>query len=190
MIMTEKSTCSLEASPVSHIQFPGLEKGLTTPEGTSRLSLLDLLIELEQSGLLAKTCRVFYRKTQDGHLQLSFRFSADGKSKSQSSKEEKTAVPSADGKTAESLPRPPEGTDWLGELWTLNLCEWNRDFPGPFRKDEGVCSLSAILVTGVIPRKYYLSRDASLGILNRAAKRGKELPADLKLALLAVVNQT
>ena len=32
-------------------------------------------------------------------------------------------------------------------------------------------------------RKYYLSRKACLGILRRARKRGKELPATLKLAL-------
>ena len=32
-------------------------------------------------------------------------------------------------------------------------------------------------------RKYYLSRKARLGILRRARKRGKELPATLKLAL-------
>ena len=34
------------------------------------------------------------------------------------------------------------------------------------------------------PQKYYLSERACLGILNRASKRGKELPQELKAALL------
>lgn len=33
------------------------------------------------------------------------------------------------------------------------------------------------------PQKYYLSERACLGILNRASKRGKELPYELKVAL-------
>ena len=51
-------------------------------------------------------------------------------------------------------------------------------------QDDGVCSLSDILIIGSVPMRYFLSRDASKGILNRAAKRGKELPEDLKSALL------
>ena len=91
---------------------------------------------------------------------------------------------SEDGRTQESLRPPPAGTDWHGELLTLSSCEWNLDFPGQSRRDEGVCSLSDILIIGSVPMRYYLSLDASKGILNRAAKRGKELPEDLKSALL------
>lgn len=35
------------------------------------------------------------------------------------------------------------------------------------------------------PTKYYLSKKACLGILTRAARRGKELPPELKAALIA-----
>ena len=44
--------------------------------------------------------------------------------------------------------------------------------------------LSQILEDSV-PEKYYLSKKACLGILTRAARRGKELPQELKAALIA-----
>ena len=44
--------------------------------------------------------------------------------------------------------------------------------------------LSQILEDSV-PEKYYLSKKACLGILTRAARRGKELPPELKAALIA-----
>lgn len=69
-----------------------------------------------------------------------------------------------------------------GECWTLNTCEWT-DTLVPFLSVDGVCSLSDILETGAIPPRYYLSRDACLGILRRAESRGKELPPMLKEAL-------
>ena len=51
-----------------------------------------------------------------------------------------------------------------------------------------VCSLSAILETGDVPRRYYLSAKACRGILRRAAKRGKELPIQLHRALVQVAG--
>lgn len=47
------------------------------------------------------------------------------------------------------------------------------------------CSLGG----GQIPRKYFLSTKACLGILRRAVKRGKELPSLLREALERSVNQ-
>ena len=69
-----------------------------------------------------------------------------------------------------------------GECWTLNTCEWT-DTLVPFRKEEGVCSLSDILESGNIPPRYFLSRDACTGILRRAERRGEKLPAVLEEAL-------
>ena len=51
-----------------------------------------------------------------------------------------------------------------------------------------VTRLSDILETDAAPPKYSLSARACQGILNRAAKRGKELPQMLKDTLLEVVN--
>ncbi len=66
---------------------------------------------------------------------------------------------------------------WLGGSSMLNTG------PAPLR-EEDVYSLSQILQEDP-PRKYYLSRTACLGILRRARERGKELPPQLKTALMA-----
>lgn len=63
---------------------------------------------------------------------------------------------------------------WLGESWTLNT--------GESPSAAAASSLSQILEDRV-PGKYYLSRNACLGILRRAKARGKELPIQLREAL-------
>ena len=58
-----------------------------------------------------------------------------------------------------------------------------------FHSDADVCSLSDVLETGDVPQRYFLSAKACRGILRRAEKRGKELPAALKSALQSVSSQ-
>ena len=53
---------------------------------------------------------------------------------------------------------------------------------GVYPREENESRLSQILEDSAHP-KYYLSARACVGILNRAAKRGKELPEILKKAL-------
>lgn len=64
---------------------------------------------------------------------------------------------------------------WLGESSMLNTGESPNDAVESF--------LSQILEDSPLP-KYYLSRTACLGILRRAAARGKELPPQLREALM------
>ena len=64
---------------------------------------------------------------------------------------------------------------WRGASLTLNT--------GVSPRDAVVSSLSLILQADPPPR-YYLTRTACRGILRRAAERGKELPFQLKIALL------
>ena len=66
------------------------------------------------------------------------------------------------------------GIPSLGERSTLNT--------GEFPNEENVSTLSQILEENV-PEKYFLSPKACLGILNRAKRRGKELPDQLREAL-------
>jgi hypothetical protein len=73
------------------------------------------------------------------------------------------------------LPYWETNSVWLGECWTLNS--------GESPKDAVVSSLSQILEAAPHP-KYYLSKTACLGILRRAEARGKELPPQLKEALM------
>lgn len=120
------------------------------------------------------------RKQDPGKIsQLSFLPSADGPSKSQK----------AGGRTVEwsfpGLSMAPTG--WRGESLTLSSAEHASSL-GPSHNDGAVCSLSDILETGDHLRPYFLSPRACLGILRRAAKRGKELPGMLLRALQAVAG--
>lgn len=57
-----------------------------------------------------------------------------------------------------------------------------------YPNDATVCSLSDVLETGPIPRRFYLSSRACAGILRRAERRGKKLPTQLEEALRAVAS--
>ena len=60
---------------------------------------------------------------------------------------------------------------------------------GEFPSGAVVSSLSDVLETGDVPRKYFLSPKACRGILRRAAKRGRELPPSLRSALEQVAGR-
>ena len=80
----------------------------------------------------------------------------------------------------ETLPLYFEGWQNSGmgsptEFLTLNTSEWPND--------AAVCSLSETLEAGAVPPRFFLSAKACQGILRRAAKRGKELPSALRIAL-------
>jgi len=66
------------------------------------------------------------------------------------------------------------------EFWTLSGLESH--------SAVAVCSLSHTLETGVVPQRYFLSAKACAGILRRAEKRGKDLPAQLHQALQAAAE--
>lgn len=56
-----------------------------------------------------------------------------------------------------------------------NISDWPND--------AAVCSLLHVLEAEPIPEKYFLSSTACAGILRRADKRGRTLPAALRKAL-------
>jgi hypothetical protein len=70
---------------------------------------------------------------------------------------------------------------------TLNTSEHAASL-GLSHNGDAVCSLSDILETGAVPHRFYLTAKACLGILRRAAKRGKALPMMLQQALSAVAE--
>jgi len=82
----------------------------------------------------------------------------------------------------------PSSGDWqtsgMGsptEYLTLSTSDWP--------SDAAACSLSDIILkTGDVPPRFYLSAKACQGILRRAEKRGKELPAPLAHALKAAAD--
>ena len=67
------------------------------------------------------------------------------------------------------------GMAWRGEFWTLNGSE------SP--SAAVACSLPDVLETGPHLSRYSLSPRAATGILRRAARRGRVMPADLQGAL-------
>ena len=67
-----------------------------------------------------------------------------------------------------------------GACWTRSGSDW--------RSGASACSLSSILETGPIDRRYYLSPTACAGILRRAGNRGRDLPSALSEALRQVVD--
>ena len=75
------------------------------------------------------------------------------------------------------------------ECLTLSSAEWTA-FSEQYPSGGDVSSLSDILETGDVPERYYLSAIASLGILRRAAKRGRVLPRSLQTALEQVAQTT
>lgn len=68
-----------------------------------------------------------------------------------------------------------------GAYWTRNSSEWP--------SDAAVCFLSDILEPNP-PQRFSLSPTACQGILNRAVKRGRSLPAELDAALRAQASST
>lgn len=75
-----------------------------------------------------------------------------------------------------------------GQLWMRNIAEWTPTLE-PSLNGGDVCSLSEILETGPVDRRYFLSPKACAGILRRAEDRGKELPTTLRQALQAVAEE-
>ena len=69
-----------------------------------------------------------------------------------------------------------------GEFWTLSSSECP--------SAAVASSLSDILETGAVPRRYFLSAKACAGILRRAAKRARALPPLLRMALEHVARMT
>jgi len=69
-----------------------------------------------------------------------------------------------------------------GQFWMRNSSE--------FRSGAVASSLSEILETGPVDRRYFLSPKACKGILRRAEKQGKALPEQLKATLESVATQT
>ncbi len=88
-----------------------------------------------------------------------------------------------------SLDLTPGHGNLLGESYWELISPWRggssmlNTGPAPLN-EEDVYLLSQILQADP-PLKYYLSRTACLGILRRAKERGKELPKQLKAALMA-----
>ena len=79
---------------------------------------------------------------------------------------------------------PAAGMAWHGGAWTVNSTDWPND------GSASLSSLASVLEPECdVPPKCYLSPKACAGILRRAERRGRELPAALRRALEAVAQR-
>ena len=133
----------------------------------SRLSLLDLLMPLD----LISSSGKMSPASSPTRLTPSDAYSGRWP--------EKMARSSRQGENGRTLVMCADpGAQSHGGSLTPSISDWPND--------AAVCSLSQVLETGSIPQRYFLSSTASAGILHRAEKRGKKLPALLEHALQAV----
>lgn len=169
--MNDQLTFLSEEHHASPSPSPDCERDWTMRVATWPSNLVKFLQESARTGSFGKTSPEFCPATGDAILQHFWDLSRDGAYRSLA---EVGAMPelSPDTKTPTESPT---------EFLTLNISEWP--------KDGAACSLSDILETGDLPRRYFLSEKACAGILRRAAKRGKKLPEALQRALSAVVRK-
>jgi hypothetical protein len=98
----------------------------------------------------------------------------------------KTSRPFYQPSWVQELMFPPEAG--VAQVWQRDLAAsplgeyWTRNTSG-FHKGAAVSLSSVLEPAESIPEKYFLSPKACLGILRRAAKRGKQLPHLLLAAL-------
>jgi hypothetical protein len=164
------SMFSSEEPPANHSASRDSELDWTTRVATSCSPMLPLLANIGPAGWYGRTSPVSFRAMEDEILRAFW----------QSSPGEPSSAQLQDGKTAEQFRASKALTDSHGECLTLSISEW---------PSGGVaCSLSDVLETGEVPRRYYLSPRACAGILRRADRRGKVLPERLREALLAMAG--
>ena len=152
--MTDQLTFSWGERPASPSPSPDSEKEWTTLVATWPSHFSALLLRAAQNGLSGKMSLESCHLTEEGILEPSSRRWANS------------------------------GMGGPTESWTLNSSEGVKCTANELCHNEGgACSLSDVLETGEVPRRFFLSELACQGILRRAERRGKNLPELLRQAL-------
>jgi hypothetical protein len=166
----QKSISSSAGLPASHFPLPAFERELLTLEEISPSRISQLLTVTDRNGLSGKTYRAFFLPTPALKRRVIWKMGKNGKPKKRVISDASSPVFRKSGMGSPTA------------FLTLNFVEWT-GILGLCRSAEGVSSLSEILETGVVLRRYYLSPRACSGILRRAEKRNKTLPEQLRVAL-------
>jgi hypothetical protein len=172
----EQLTCLLEELPARISALQDSERAWLESAATSHWNFLDWLTACGPAGWYGRT---FPESIPQLPTQLPIVIHC-----------ELAETESASGKTYMQMKRTLSPVFWpdfknsgMGsptELWTLNTLEYH--------SAAAACSLSDILETGDVPQRFYLSDTACRGILRRAERRGKTLPAALRRALMEVAG--
>ncbi len=180
--MSQTSMFSSEEPPVNPSRSLDLEKDWLTRAATSPSPFLQFLTAFAPAGWSGRTSPASYLQHPMGRPIRLLRKTLWTWSSTAKKWNLKTVT--AEKKYTPSTPSWPDfqnsGTGGPTGFLTLNISEWPND--------AAVCSLSDILETGPLPRRFFLSALACQGILRRAANRGKTLPEQLRIALEAVAE--
>jgi hypothetical protein len=184
----DQSTFSWAAPPASPSPSPDSERDSLIRAAISRSPFWRWFSELARSGSCGKTSPAYYPLLPTTlpisvHRRVEWRPILDPVTKQQRRDSSGKLLWSKTSTTQTKAMRSPaswpdfgnSGTGARGELWTLSSSTW--------RSGASVCSLSRVLETGAHLLRYCLSPRACAGILRRAEKRGKTLPAPLLRAL-------
>lgn len=174
----QMSMFSAEEHPASPSATPETAQAWMTRVVNSCSPMVPFLHDTGPAGWFGRTSPASCQATKDETLQAFW----DSSAASALSRQK------VDGSRPASSPATPTPTAWRGECLTLSLSEWNHTLV-PSHSDGTVCSLSDILETGAVPQRYFLSAKACAGILRRAEKRGRALPAQLAAALRQVAGE-
>ena len=171
-------------SPCQSFSFAGLRKGLDDPRGNLCLKFAELAHHSRVRWILWENVPGVLSSNRGadfaGLLSLLCGWQVDVPADRKGVRK---------WKNAGIINPAPAVSALLGVCLTLNIPEYP-DSPALSLNDGGVSSLSDIVVTGDLPQQYYLTVKACRGILHRAAKRKRELPAPLRQALEAQVQRS
>lgn len=186
------SMFSLEEPPVRHSASPDSERAWMIRVATWPSPTLQLLNDLLPPGSFGKMCPASFPAGQMCRVvrRLKHQKTCDERLKQQLARPDLTPTQRAALENLKRLTSPTiltasspalgnSGMVAPSSALTLNTSVW--------RNGASVCLLSDTLeAPGSVPPRYFLTVKACQGILRRAAKRGKTLPAQLEAALRAV----
>ncbi len=167
--------------PAKHSVSPDSEADWLTRVATSRLGFLQFLSDFAPAGSSGKMSPEHFRQlttSRQIHVSRTFEWKQD-----ESTKKPIPTLLTSDTHSDVSWPDfKNSGMGSPTELLTLSTSE----FPSVVVESS---LLDILQETGTVPLRFYLSAKACAGILRRAAKRGRELPERLRLALEAGAAQ-
>ena len=165
-------------APCQDLSIAGKQRGFRDEDGNTT-----------RSGLFFDALRIFGYARKHGNARFALWENVPGAFSSSKGRDFAEVVAAMAGLEHVDVPKNGWGSEGaaVGDNGLLEWLALMHNGVG-WRSGATACSLSSILETGSVGRRYFLSAKACAGILRRAEKRGKKLPEMLRKALLNVVE--